>query len=234
MSSRHSHGSESSRGPSREPSRLSTTKNQPVPVTPEPKEKLEENENEEAYADGVEEEKEKDIESDGGEVDKVSIGAEPSVKDETFEEEEAGVKQETEEDEGQGGTKDQSDGGSETQEDGYDAEAEGDDQPEALGSPPPDVQEQSAEDFESKTFLNNLSELSEKLQSERYQTLNEEFPLDELKSMVTAVVRTMDNFRDYSKHCQQQMEGIREHMKVMREKIHKRIAARPYDPNTSK
>ena len=231
MSSRHSHGSESSRGPSREPSRLSTTKNQPVPVTPEPKEKLEENEHEETYADAVEEQNEK--ESDQGEVDKISINAEPSLKEETLEEE-AGEEQEIEEDEGQGGSKDGSDGGSETREDGYDAEAEGDDQPEVLGSPLPEVQEQTAEDFESKTFLNNLSELSEKLQSERYQTLNEEFPVDELKSMVTAVVRTMDNFRDYSKHCQQQMEGIREHMKVMREKIHKRIAARPYDPNTSK
>ena len=233
MSSRHSHGSESSRGPSREPSRLSTTKNQPVPVTPEPREKLEENENEETYADAVEEQNEKDAESDRGEVNKVSLNAEPSLKEETFEEE-AGEEQEIEEDEGERGIKDESDGGSETREDGYDAETEGDDQQETLGSPLPEVQEQAAEDFESKTFLNNLSELSEKLQSERYQTLNEEFPVDELKSMVTAVVRTMDNFRDYSKHCQQQMEGIREHMKVMRERIHKKIAARPYDPNTSK
>ena len=36
--------------------------------------------------------------------------------------------------------------------------------------------------------------------------------------MVTTVVTTMDNFRDYSKHCQQQMEGIREHMKIIRER----------------
>ena len=209
MSSRHSHGSETSREPS---------KNQ-LASTPEPKENLQETETEET----VTEQKEQDVESE-----KQSINSEPDEilnGEEPQEEKECGEQKES-----QGETE----GENEVQEEGYEAEAEGEDQHEVSISPPPEVEEQSPEDFESKVFLENLSELVGKLQSETYQSLNEDYPVDELKNMVTAVVRTMNNFRDYSKHCQQQMEDIRENMKSMRERIHKKIASRPYDPNTSK
>ena len=239
MSSRHSHGSESSRGPSRppsrEPSRLSTFKIQPAPSVPAPEEngKLEENENEEPYQEKTEEqgydnqEETKDTAEENSVKDSVR---ENSYREDTEDKHDQGEygEQEVKEE------KQESDKESEKQEDGYEAEDEEEDQPEVPSSPVPEVKEQSPGDFESQSFLNNLFELSEKLQTERYQTLNEDFPVDELKSMVTAVVRTMDNFKNYTIHAQKQIEGIREHMKDMREKIHKKIATRPCDPNTSK
>ena len=242
MSSRHSHGSESSRGnsraPSREPSRLSTSKIQPAPATPAPEEqngKFEEKE--ESYQDNTEKQEY------GGEEDKKETAEEESdngsVKENGYRREDTGEGHEEEVDEEQDKGKeerDETDKESEKPEDGYEAEAEaeGDDQPEVPPSPVPEVEEQSPEDFESRSFLNNLSELSAKLQTESYQTLNEEFPVDELKNMVTAVVTTMDNFKNYTIHSQKKMEGVREQMKDIRERIHKKIAARPYDPNTSK
>ncbi len=124
--------------------------------------------------------------------------------------------------------------GSDEREDGYEAEPEENDKPEAPVSPVSEVEEQPPEIFDGSYFLNNLLELSTNLETEQFQTLGEDFPVDELKDMVNAVVKTMKNFSDYAKHSQNQMEEIRDKMKSIKDRIHKKIAAHPYEQNSSK
>ncbi len=119
----------------------------------------------------------------------------------------------------------------ESHDDGYQAEAE--EEPETEPPPLPEVPPaEPPEDFRAAEFLHNLSELQEALQSERFQTLDENFPAQELKTMVRALEGTMVNFREYTKHSQEQMSVVREQAREIRDRIHKKIAAKPYDPNS--
>ena len=90
------------------------------------------------------------------------------------------------------------------------------------------------EDFDSRTFLSGISDLSMKLQSESYLNIDSEFPAAELQSMVSAVRVTFNNFSNYTNYCQGQMEGVRSQMKNIKDKMHKRIHHNQYDPNTGR
>ena len=95
----------------------------------------------------------------------------------------------------------------------------------------PTVEKIDPEDFDSRSFLESLAEVKTSLESETFRTIDaSDYPAEELTAMVTAITTVMDNFKHYSIFTQKQMEGMREQMKDITNRMHKRIQQRAYDP----
>lgn len=86
------------------------------------------------------------------------------------------------------------------------------------------------EDFDSKSFLNALAELTKTLQSDYYKYIDADFSAEDLKTMVSAVSSTMNNFQNYVTYTQKQMEGLRDQMKSIKDKMHRKVQQNAYDP----
>ena len=85
------------------------------------------------------------------------------------------------------------------------------------------------ENFDTKSFFSDLDALSEKLHSESLHTIDNDFDADELNSMVSAVTVSMDNFKNYSVHSQAHLERLRDQIKVVKDRMYKKISQNPYD-----
>ena len=90
------------------------------------------------------------------------------------------------------------------------------------------------EEFDGKSFLSSVSDLHARLQQESYNNIDESFPADQIQDMVDEVTSTMDNFKRYAIHTQQELEKVRGQMKDIKTKIYKRIQGKGYDPKSGK
>ena len=88
------------------------------------------------------------------------------------------------------------------------------------------------QDFDARSFFSSVSDLSSRLQSASLTSLDTDFDADEMQSVVSAVSVTMQNFRLYSEHSQQQLERLRTQLHDTKERMHRKIALAPYDPRT--
>ena len=88
------------------------------------------------------------------------------------------------------------------------------------------------EEFDSKSFLSGISDLSVRLQDDCYTNLDPSSPTRELEEMVTAVSATLSNFQGYALYAQKQMEGLRDQMKTVKDRMHKKVQQKAYDPSS--
>ena len=95
-------------------------------------------------------------------------------------------------------------------------------------------QSDNPEDFDSRSFLSSVSDLHERLQADNLKHVNDDFPADDLTHMVHTVTSTMNNFKKYAMHTQQELERVRGMMKEIKDKVYKRIQAKGYDPKSGK
>ena len=88
------------------------------------------------------------------------------------------------------------------------------------------------EDFDTKSFLSSISDLSQRLQSDSLRSFDTDFDADEMKSVVSAVTVSMENFRNYTTYSQQHLERLREQVKETKDRMHRKIQLKPYDPSS--
>ena len=95
------------------------------------------------------------------------------------------------------------------------------------------VERVKPEDFDARSFLSCLSDLSERLRSSSMTSFDQsDVDASELDSVVSAVTVSMENFRNYAEHSQRHLEALREQLRHTKEGMHKKIAQHPYDPRT--
>ena len=85
------------------------------------------------------------------------------------------------------------------------------------------------DDFDSRSFLQGVRDLQTRLRSASSRSDTDgHFPADELMRLTQDATTTLNNFKDYSVHSQQQMEGLRHDMEEVGHRIVKQIHARVY------
>lgn len=95
------------------------------------------------------------------------------------------------------------------------------------------VERTDPEHFDSRHFLDDVDDLSRRLGDDRFKEVDDEFPAEELNSMVDGVRATMDNFRSYSTFAQDRLEGVRDQLRDIKDRIYKHIQQKGYDSKTA-
>lgn len=80
--------------------------------------------------------------------------------------------------------------------------------------------EKAPEGYNIKSFNDTILEYSDVFESDKFNTINEDFPVDELISFVNVISGTIEVFKQQSQDSQKQLEGLCSKMRQVKENIH--------------
>jgi hypothetical protein len=80
--------------------------------------------------------------------------------------------------------------------------------------------EKAPEGYNIMSFNDTILEYSDVFESDKFNTVNEDFPVDELISFVNIISGTIEEFKQQSQDSQKQLEGLCSKMRQVKENIH--------------
>ena len=79
------------------------------------------------------------------------------------------------------------------------------------------------EEEKPKSFNDNIIEFTEIFESDRFQKVDQDYPVEDLISIVTAISHTIEEFKQQTLSSQNQLEGLRMKMREVKENIHSTV-----------
>jgi hypothetical protein len=96
--------------------------------------------------------------------------------------------------------------------------------------------ERSKEDdgYNIRSFNDNILEFTEIFDSDRYQNVDENYPVEDLMKVVGQISNTIEEFKQQTQNSQQQLEGLRKKMKQVKENIQFSVSRKAFEIRTGR
>ena len=85
------------------------------------------------------------------------------------------------------------------------------------------------EGFNIRSFNDNILEFTEIIDSEKYRNVDEDYPVDDLINVVAQISDTIQEFKRQNQESQEKLEGLRQHMKTVKESIHFSVSRKAFE-----
>lgn len=86
--------------------------------------------------------------------------------------------------------------------------------------------EKASEEYQIKSFNDKILEYSEVFETDKFNTVDQDFPVEDLVSFVNVISGTIDEFKQQSQNSQKQLEDLCNKMRHVKENIHFSITKR--------
>ncbi|XP_064596326.1 death domain-containing protein 1-like [Liolophura sinensis] len=83
--------------------------------------------------------------------------------------------------------------------------------------------------FDIREFTERMGELSAKFLEDKFTRIDDNYPVDELISLITEVNDAIDHYKKHTLAAQQQLETLRDRMQEVRENIHNSVQIRAFE-----
>lgn len=97
-------------------------------------------------------------------------------------------------------------------------------------TPPPSLPPKLSKDnYDIRSFNSSLDEFVGVLSNPRYQEMADDYPVDDLLSVVSMVSATIDEYKTHAQQTQRQLEALRDTMKTVKENLHLSVTRQAFD-----
>lgn len=94
---------------------------------------------------------------------------------------------------------------------------------------PPLPKRLNRDNYDIRSFNASLGEFVGVLSDRRFQEMSDDYPVDDLLSVVSMVSATIEEYKEHTVHTQKQLEALRNTMRTVKENIHITVTRQAWD-----